>query len=90
MKDLAWRRAVGGYLDVDARIWFFTNYYSISPGMVSRIPIPHELQRENNSLPLGHFEIFESTFSGWTAERTRYRQMAMLSDLASFRAGIPP
>ena len=38
MKDLAWRRVAGGYLDLDARIWFFTNYYSISPGMVSQIP----------------------------------------------------
>ena len=28
----------GGYLDLDARIWFFTNYYSISPGMISQIP----------------------------------------------------
>jgi len=28
----------GGYLDLDLRIWFFTNYYSISPGMVSKIP----------------------------------------------------
>ena len=37
-KDLAWRRATGGYLDLDARIWFFTDYYSISPGMVSQIP----------------------------------------------------
>src|SRR5262249_56437345 len=36
-KDLAWRRRAG-YLDLDARIWFFTNYYSISPGMVSQIP----------------------------------------------------
>ncbi|MBI4962792.1 MAG: DUF1254 domain-containing protein [Desulfomonile tiedjei] len=36
--DLSWRRIAGGYLDLDARIWFFTNYYSISPGMVSQIP----------------------------------------------------
>ena len=28
----------GGYLDLDARIWFFTDYYSISPGMVSQMP----------------------------------------------------
>ena len=26
------------YRDLDARTWFFTNYYSISPGMVSKIP----------------------------------------------------
>jgi hypothetical protein len=36
--DLAWRRTAAGYLDLDARIWFFTNYYSISPGMISQIP----------------------------------------------------
>jgi hypothetical protein len=35
--DLAWRRKDGGYLDLDLRIWFFTNYYSISPGMISQI-----------------------------------------------------
>jgi hypothetical protein len=36
--DLAWRRKEGGYLDLDTRIWFFTDYYSISPGMLSQIP----------------------------------------------------
>jgi hypothetical protein len=36
--DLSWRRVAGGYLDFDARIWFFTDYYSISPGMISQIP----------------------------------------------------
>ena len=36
--DLAWRRAAGGYLDLDTRIWFFTNYYSVSPGMLSQTP----------------------------------------------------
>jgi hypothetical protein len=36
--DLSWRRTAGGYLDFDARIWFFTDYYSISPGMISQIP----------------------------------------------------
>jgi hypothetical protein len=36
--DLSGRRIPGGYLDLDARIWFFTNYYSISPGMISQIP----------------------------------------------------
>src|SRR5262245_29800250 len=36
--DLGWRRTAGGYLDHDARIWFFTDYYSISPGMISQIP----------------------------------------------------
>jgi len=36
--DLAWNRTSGRYLDLDARIWFFTDYYSISPGMISQIP----------------------------------------------------
>jgi hypothetical protein len=36
--DLAWNRTAGRYLDLDARIWFFTNYYSISPGMISQVP----------------------------------------------------
>jgi hypothetical protein len=36
--DLAWRRTTGGYLDLDARIWFFTDYYSISPAMLSQTP----------------------------------------------------
>ncbi len=36
--DLSWRNVAGGYLDLDARIWFFTNYYSVSPGMLSKIP----------------------------------------------------
>ena len=36
--DLAWRRTADGYLDLDARIWFFTDYYSLSPGMISQTP----------------------------------------------------
>jgi len=36
--DLAWRNVAGAYLDFDARIWMFTNYYSLSPGMISQIP----------------------------------------------------
>jgi hypothetical protein len=36
--DLAWHRTAGHYLDFDTRIWFFTDYYSISPGMISQIP----------------------------------------------------
>jgi hypothetical protein len=36
--DLAWNRVAGEYLDLDARIWFFTDYYSISNGMISQIP----------------------------------------------------
>ena len=34
--DLGWNRTAGGYLDLDTRIWFFTDYYSISPGMISQ------------------------------------------------------
>ncbi len=36
--DLSWKNIAGGYLALDARIWFFTDYYSLSPGMLSRIP----------------------------------------------------
>lgn len=36
--DLGWRRTGEGYLDLDTRIWFFTDYYSVSPGMLSQIP----------------------------------------------------
>jgi hypothetical protein len=36
--DLSWKNVAGGYLALDTRIWFFTDYYSISPGMVSVIP----------------------------------------------------
>jgi hypothetical protein len=36
--DLGWRRVADGHLDLDTRTWFFTNYYSISPGMLSQIP----------------------------------------------------
>jgi len=36
--DLGWHRIAGGHLDLDARIWFFTNYYSVSPGMLSQTP----------------------------------------------------
>jgi hypothetical protein len=36
--DLGWRRVSGGFLDLDARIWFFTNYFSVSPGMLSQTP----------------------------------------------------
>ena len=36
--DLSWKNVAGGYLDLDARIWYFTNHYSISPGMISKIP----------------------------------------------------
>jgi hypothetical protein len=36
--DLQWRRTAGNYLDLNTRIWFFTDYYSISPGMISQTP----------------------------------------------------
>jgi hypothetical protein len=36
--DLAWHRKDGGYLDLDTRIWFFTDAYSLSPGMLSQTP----------------------------------------------------
>jgi len=39
-KDLAWTKVDGAYpyLALDARIWMFTDYYSLSPGMVSQSP----------------------------------------------------
>ena len=36
--DLGFTSRGGGYRDLDARAWFFTDYYSISPGMVSMTP----------------------------------------------------
>jgi len=36
--NLSWMNTAGGYLALDSRINFFTNYYSISPGMVSYTP----------------------------------------------------
>jgi hypothetical protein len=36
--DLSWMNVAGGYRELDARIWFFTNYYSVSPGMLSKVP----------------------------------------------------
>lgn len=36
--DLTWQAKQGGFLDINARTWFFTDYYSISPGMVSMTP----------------------------------------------------
>jgi hypothetical protein len=37
-KDFNWMRPKEGYRDLDARIWMFTNYYSLSPGMISQTP----------------------------------------------------
>jgi hypothetical protein len=36
--DLAWTRIPAGYRALDNRVWFFTDYYSISPGMLSKTP----------------------------------------------------
>jgi hypothetical protein len=36
--NLSWINTAGAYLALDARINFFTNYYSISPGMISYTP----------------------------------------------------
>ena len=36
--NLAWVNTAGGFLELDRRIWMFTDYYSISPGMISQIP----------------------------------------------------
>ncbi|WP_452101155.1 DUF1254 domain-containing protein [Bradyrhizobium monzae] len=36
--NLSWINTAGEYLALDARINFFTNYYSVSPGMVSITP----------------------------------------------------
>ena len=35
--DLTWQRKAEGYRDIDTRTWFFTDYYSISPGMISQV-----------------------------------------------------
>jgi hypothetical protein len=39
-KNLNWQKVNGAYpyLALDARIWMFSNYYSLSPGMVSQTP----------------------------------------------------
>jgi hypothetical protein len=36
--DAGFKNVAANMLELDARIWFSTNYYSISPGMVSQIP----------------------------------------------------
>jgi hypothetical protein len=36
--NLAWENTAGGFLALDRRIWMFTDYYSVSPGMLSQIP----------------------------------------------------
>lgn len=37
-RDLEFRDKAAGFTATEARAWFSTNYYSISPGMVSQIP----------------------------------------------------
>jgi hypothetical protein len=36
--DLAFRNKAEGFFEIEPRVWFFTDYYSISPGMVSQTP----------------------------------------------------
>ncbi|MBR0914769.1 DUF1254 domain-containing protein [Bradyrhizobium japonicum] len=36
--DLAWRNTKAGFTEIEPRVWMFTDYYSISPGMVSLSP----------------------------------------------------
>jgi hypothetical protein len=36
--DLSWLATKAGYRELDGRAWFFTDYFSISPGMVSMTP----------------------------------------------------
>src|ERR1700681_4458201 len=36
--NTSWMNTAGGYLALDARINFFTNYYALSPGMFSYTP----------------------------------------------------
>jgi hypothetical protein len=38
VNDLGFISNKDAYRDLDARVWFFTDYYSISPGMVSMTP----------------------------------------------------
>jgi hypothetical protein len=50
--NLAWDIVAGNYLDLDARIGFFTNYYSISPGMISQTPGKGAKYPDSTSTPL--------------------------------------
>jgi hypothetical protein len=36
--DLSWRNKMAGFTEIGPRVWMFTDYYSISPGMVSQTP----------------------------------------------------
>ena len=60
--DLGWYATAGGQLDIDARIWFFTDYYSISPGMLSQIPgkgaqVSGRLYRQRGCPPVRRVEL---------------------------------
>jgi hypothetical protein len=37
-ENMAFTNTAGNFLALNSRIWFFTNYYSISPGMLSKVP----------------------------------------------------
>ena len=59
--DLAWRQHRREYLDLDARIWFFTDYYSISPGddftnSGKRREVYGRLYRQRRHAVVGWFE----------------------------------
>ena len=36
--DLTWRNNAAGFYEIESRVWMFTDYYSLSPGMVSLTP----------------------------------------------------
>ena len=36
--DLTWRNKAAGFYEIESRVWMFTDYYSLSPGMVSLTP----------------------------------------------------
>ena len=36
--DLTWRNDAAGFYEIEPRVWFFTDYYSLSPGMISQKP----------------------------------------------------
>lgn len=36
--DLSWRNKKAGFTEIEPRVWMFTDYYSLSPGMVSLTP----------------------------------------------------
>jgi hypothetical protein len=36
--DLTWRNKMAGFYEIEPRVWMFTDYYSLSPGMVSLTP----------------------------------------------------